>query len=239
LDGEATRREILTPEEKRRRREVATLLGRDGHMVAFETRAGKALGNNSARFSRQLLFWEGKGKSEDRFIYKTADELEEETNLTRGQQQRVRQKLRDLGILEEERRGWRGGAGNTLWFRLNLERLLEVVGPYAEEPREDGEENVIGEDEARGLEMAVHGTARDGTLDHNQPEPSYRARLREAHERLEAARARISSGKPNTQMMDELRDAMMDELYDAFRDYHQLEKQKRGESETASGNSAV
>jgi hypothetical protein len=218
LDAEATRREILTPEEKRRRRRLATLLGRDGHMVAFETRAGKALGNNAARFSRQLLFWEGKGKSEDGFIYKTADELEDETNLTRGQQQRVRQKLKDLGILEEERRGWRGGAGNTLWFRLNLERLLEVVGPYAKEPCEDREENVIGGDEARELEMAVHGTARDGTPAHDQPEPGYRARLRRAHERLKAAEERISSGKPSTQMMDE--------YYDAFIDYHQLEKHK-------------
>jgi hypothetical protein len=231
LDDEKTRREVLTPEEKWRRRELATLLGRDGHIVTFETWAGKVFGLTGARFCRQLFFWEGKGRSEDGFIYKTAHELEEETNLTRGQQVRARKKLRELKVLEEARRGWRGGAGDTLWFRLNLECLLEMVGPYAKEPGEGEEENVIGEGEARKLEMVVHGTVRDGTPAHDQPKPVYRVLLREAQERLKAAEERVWSGERGEQVMDE--------YYDAVRDYHQLKKQKEGEGETASGNSGV
>ena len=170
MDAEGTRREGLTPEEKKARRRLVIRLGRDGHMVAFETRAGKVFGNNAARLARQLLYWEGKGKDPSGFIYKTSDELENETNLSYGQQKRARQKLKNLEVLEERRLGWRGGEGNKLWFRLNLERLLKLVGPYVEEPDDEDGKNVISAREVQELDIAVQGTAMGGAPAQDPPQ---------------------------------------------------------------------
>jgi len=152
----------LTDAQRERRRGVATLLGRDGHMVDFERRAERAFARhasststarNAARFCRQLLFWESKGRDPSGFIYKSRTEWLEETNLSRYQLKGARELLKgeDVRVLEEARRGWRGGKGNTMWYRLDLERLLEIVGPYAETTSEP----LVSEDEAEQIQQMV------------------------------------------------------------------------------------
>ena len=74
-----------------------------------------------ALFLSQACYWSDT-KAGDWF-FKTVAEWEEETGLTRGEQEEVRKKLRDLGVLEEDRVGPNG----RLHFRLDYEKLGEVL----------------------------------------------------------------------------------------------------------------
>jgi len=74
----------------------------------------------------QLIYWKDKTNDPDGWIYKTQNDIFEETALGRREQETARKIGRDLGILEEKL------AGNpaTLHFRVNLERLAEVLNEY-------------------------------------------------------------------------------------------------------------
>ncbi len=73
--------------------------------VAFHPMMARILGGiHEALFFQQIAYWSGKGRSAD-WIYKTAEEMREETTLNRYQQDKARAGLRRLGVLSEERRG--------------------------------------------------------------------------------------------------------------------------------------
>jgi hypothetical protein len=57
------------------------------------------------------------------WFYKTQTDLEEETGLTRYEQEGARKKLVSCGVLEEAKRG----IPAKLYFRVNQERLEELL----------------------------------------------------------------------------------------------------------------
>ncbi len=128
-------RRNLTPEEKTQRMTIrAELAGHKAvHMLKFEARAVRTFGAEAGIFCRQLLFWDGKGKDPTGFIWKVEENWRQEVGLSRNAQRRARKVLKAHGVLEEERRG----VPCRLWFRLDLERLLELVGPYVNETAEE------------------------------------------------------------------------------------------------------
>jgi len=72
-----------------------------GRPVAYYPSLAKALGGvNVALLLCQLLYWRGKGRYGNK-VYKTADDLEEETGLSYREQLAARKKLKALGILRE------------------------------------------------------------------------------------------------------------------------------------------
>jgi hypothetical protein len=120
----------MTSEEREQRKVLkAELAGHKlFHMLAFEARAVRAFGADAGIFCRQLLFWDGKGKDPLGFIWKTEEDWRNEVGLNRNAQRRARKTLKAKGVLEEEHRG----VPRRLWFRLDLERLIELVGAYAD-----------------------------------------------------------------------------------------------------------
>jgi len=97
-----------------------------GRPVAYYSNIARWLGSvGDAIFLCQLLYWYGKGKDPAGWIYKTQKECEEETALSRYEQEHARRKLKSLGILEEERRG----VPAKLYYRLNVDKMNEL---YAE-----------------------------------------------------------------------------------------------------------
>ena len=84
-------------------------------------------------FLSQLFYWstDDRPADPDGWIYKTSDEWEEETALTRTQQDTVRKKLRSVGLLEEKLEGMPA----RLFYRLNKENLLAAVSKVVEEKR--------------------------------------------------------------------------------------------------------
>lgn len=74
-----------------------------GRPVAFYPKLVDITGSvTSTLFLCQMLYWVGKQRDHDGWIFKTQAEIREETGLTRREQEGARKKLKDLGFLEEK-----------------------------------------------------------------------------------------------------------------------------------------
>jgi hypothetical protein len=98
-------------------------------VIAFHPRLALAFGGvNEALIFQQLAYWSGKGDDPE-WIYKTRDELKEETTLSRTQQEGARaspaQPRRDRGA---ERRGM----PPAYHFRVNWDARLRTAVQSAE-----------------------------------------------------------------------------------------------------------
>lgn len=92
--------------------------------IAFHRCFGRLVGSASGGvWLSQAVYWQKRAVQSDGFFYKTRDEWEEETLCTRREQEVVRAKLVQLGILEEVRRG----IPRKLFFRIDFARLAECL----------------------------------------------------------------------------------------------------------------
>jgi hypothetical protein len=89
------------------------------HVVFAEVSGGVT----SGVFLSQLFYWADRGKDPDGWIYKTQDEWQEETGLSRREQETARKRLKRRGILEEKL----AGMPARLHYRINLDHLIELV----------------------------------------------------------------------------------------------------------------
>lgn len=97
-----------------------------GKVIAFHPVYAQITGSlNAGLFLSQALYWTRTPPTPDRdgWFYRTADQWKGDTYLSRKEQASVRKRLVDLGILEEDLRG----IPATLWFRLNLDRIVDLV----------------------------------------------------------------------------------------------------------------
>ncbi len=79
------------------------------------------LGATAALLLSQLLYWDGKGRED--FIYKTADDFEKETGLTRQEQRTAREKLKQARIIHEKLQG----TPPKLHFKVDMETLMALL----------------------------------------------------------------------------------------------------------------
>ncbi|ELM7725518.1 hypothetical protein Q2P40_003870 [Escherichia coli] len=79
------------------------------------------VGITGALLLSQIVYWQNRMKGN--WFYKTQTDLEEETGLTRYEQEGARKKLVSCGVLEEAKRG----IPAKLYFRINQERLEELL----------------------------------------------------------------------------------------------------------------
>jgi len=79
----------------------------------------------AALFLSQAVYWAKNRIAQDRdgWFYKIVPEWEEETGLSRREQESARRRLTQLGILEAVRRG----VPARLWFRVDLQKLGELL----------------------------------------------------------------------------------------------------------------
>ncbi len=89
----------------------------------FQARCIRKFGLAAGVYVRQLVFWDGKGMDPDGWIYKSEDEMENETGLRRRAQREARKVLTSSEVLEEKRKG----VPCRLFYRVNLEKLAEVL----------------------------------------------------------------------------------------------------------------
>jgi hypothetical protein len=98
-----------------------------GRPVAYYPKIAEVAGGaTSAIFLCQFIYWEGKQKDPDGWIYKTQANIKEETGLTRYEQETVRKKLKAKGLLEEKYQG----IPRKLYYRINLDALNDVWEAY-------------------------------------------------------------------------------------------------------------
>lgn len=81
------------------------------------------VGATGAIFLSQTLYWSNRTSDTGGWFYKTQAEWEDETGLTRFEQETIRKKLRECGILEEKL----SGLPAKLYFRLSEERLSSML----------------------------------------------------------------------------------------------------------------
>lgn len=91
--------------------------------IAFNPAFKKITGSTvAALMLSQAWYWMKRTSDEGGWFYKTIAEWEDETGLTRSEQETARKHLKD--ILEVELRG----VPATLYYRVNREKVLELLG---------------------------------------------------------------------------------------------------------------
>lgn len=102
-------------------------LRRNLRVVQFYPALRPLLGSASAvLFFGQALYWSDKTDNDSGWFWKTEEQWEEETSLSRREQETARRLLRQAGVLLEEFRG----IPRKLWFRLDLERFEQLAETY-------------------------------------------------------------------------------------------------------------
>jgi len=84
------------------------------------------IGKNVAKMCCWLLYWEGRGKLADSWVYKTSSEWFEETGLTESMVKTARRIAKAEGLWEEKEH-LRDDNRWTVKYRLNMWRLLQVA----------------------------------------------------------------------------------------------------------------
>jgi len=105
------------------------LTGPAARQVQYYPKLVPILGSVTATiFFGQLLYWVGKEADAGGWIFKSQAEISEETALTREEQESARKKLRDAGVLKEQKRG----IPCRLWFLLDLDHVNDLWEKYQE-----------------------------------------------------------------------------------------------------------
>lgn len=85
------------------------------------------VGVTGALFLSQSLYWSRRTKDRDGWFYKTGVEWQEETGLTRREQDGARNRLKKVGVLEEIKRG----VPCRVHYRVNIEKLDLIMSDMA------------------------------------------------------------------------------------------------------------
>ncbi|MGD8109360.1 hypothetical protein [Vibrio sp. TRT 17S01] len=89
------------------------------------------LGITGALFLSQALYWSRRTNSSG-YFYKTQEEWEAETGMTRREQETARKKLKSFGILEEKKQG----VPCRVFYRINDQKLLSILSQKESENQE-------------------------------------------------------------------------------------------------------
>jgi hypothetical protein len=125
IDNVIGRRVAATPMCRPTTNPVADWIA-GSRIVAFHSRFVDITGNtNSAMLLSQFWYWSGTPTAIERegWFWLTQADISDQTGLIRNEQEVARKRLRDLGILEEEKRG----LPMKLWYRLDRDRFFELV----------------------------------------------------------------------------------------------------------------
>lgn len=101
--------------------------------IAYHPKLATVIGVKETVFVCQLLYWDGKGRDPEGWIYKPQTEITEETGLSRYEQETVRKRLGTRHILEEKL----AGIPAKLHYRINYDALGEAID--AAYPTKDAE----------------------------------------------------------------------------------------------------
>ena len=80
-------------------------------------------GITGALMLSQAVYWANRGSDDDGWFFKTQVEWEDETGLSRTEQETARKKLLSLGLMEEARRG----IPAKLYFRVSIDALVSQL----------------------------------------------------------------------------------------------------------------
>lgn len=95
--------------------------------IAYRVEFAKAIGSvKLAVLLSQLHYWSDKGHDPEGWIYKTREQIFEETGLSRQEQETARKWGRTAGVLEEIKKG----IPRRVYFRINKEVIINLILKY-------------------------------------------------------------------------------------------------------------
>ena len=102
--------------------------------ISFYPQLARLFGSpEAAIYFQQLYYWSDKGVRSDGYIYKTKEEIEQETCLSRDRQDAIRKKLVKLGVLKTKLH--RANGSPTLHYFIDAQRTNELLGLVVIETR--------------------------------------------------------------------------------------------------------
>lgn len=162
-------------------------------VVAYQRGLARAVGDHSAGLLlSQFWYWaERQPQERNGWFFMTQEQIHEETVMTRREQETARRKLRELGILEESKRG----VPAKLWFRINSEAVISLLETHLQ--TQDG-----GIRQARMAESAILGSpkvpSKDGGIRHTIDSKI----SAESSSKISAAESPSHSGSPPNAQQD-------------------------------------
>jgi len=131
-----------------------------GRPVAYYPKLRKITGSTNATiFLCQFVYWTGKESGEKGWIYKTSDDIEEETGLSYDEQKTAREKLKQAGLLEERY----ARLEHQMYFKVNLDMLNEKWGKPESAIPEHGEAALGKADSPHSLISNAENTTENTT----------------------------------------------------------------------------
>ena len=95
--------------------------------IAYHASLARALGSVTAGvLLSQLLYWQPRSRDTEGWIWKTQEQIYEETALTRREQETARTTLRKARVIEEKR----AGVPAKLYFRVDMKRLIKLLSEF-------------------------------------------------------------------------------------------------------------
>lgn len=102
---------------------ASEILRQTGRAIAYRPKLAKLFGGATAEiFFEQIFYWQDKTDCE-LGVYKTQAEIEDETGLTRREQETARKRLRELGLLIETHKRLE----HRIYFKIDMDRLDELL----------------------------------------------------------------------------------------------------------------
>jgi len=106
--------------------------------IAYHVVLAQAVGSvNAGVFLSQLLYWTPRAHDKDGWIYKTQDDIYQETALTRREQESSRRRLTQAKVLQEKK----AGVPSRLFFRVDMDKLTELLMGEAEDGGDTGDDS--------------------------------------------------------------------------------------------------
>lgn len=131
-----------------------------GRPVAYFPKLKRITGSTTATILLcQFIYWRGKEADQDGWLYKTSEEIEDETGLTYNEQKTARKVLVEAELLQEHY----ARLDHQLRFKIDLDKINESWGI---EPPKNGEsdDSTLGNDESPfSLNSNTETTAENNT----------------------------------------------------------------------------
>lgn len=135
--------------------------------IAFQRAfVSMGVGITGALMLSQALYWSKRTDNEDGWFYKTMEEWEAETGMTRSEQEGARKKLVKAGVLEEMKKG----VPCRLYFRANLDEIAANLGAENPQPSMQKSSNpVCGNPANKDAEKPQTGKRKTSRQDCEKP----------------------------------------------------------------------
>lgn len=101
--------------------------------IAFRKEFAIALGGiDESLYLQQLLYWSNKGARDDGWFYKKMEEIEDETTLKRKPQDRCKNKLESMGLIETKVMVVKNTNKPITHFKINFTNVQKVLLQYTQ-----------------------------------------------------------------------------------------------------------